>query len=393
MMTLHSPTANHPVPRLARAVVIALFGFLATGLAPLALAQQQPLEPADSFGEMVEVTEVLMDVLVTDGDGNVVLGLGPEDFTVIDEGQERPVTGVSFYSNRFELKEGVQGIQHPAVDEVLADRYFILFFHDQRRLAEPSGRIYRRQVDAARQARRWVEEEMLQGDWVAVVGYDVKLKVFADFTRDRGHLVEAIDYAARSRDPKNEWLSRRPDVPEGTPSLLAHLPSGKELRKESKRIYDGLSLVAEATHDIVGRKNMLLFTIGFGELRNIAGNSGFIAGGITARPDERYYPDLEASLNDNNVAVYPIELTPPEFESSQQDFLQLLASDSGGEYFFNFVSFITPMRLIADEANGYYLLSYAAEHPSGESGYRDVEVEVTNPELKVRARTGYRFGT
>lgn len=387
------PTARRATERAIRLTLRALIPIALLGLGTSTLWAQDGDRPAGQFGEMVEVTEVLMDVLVTDRDGNVVLGLGPDDFTIVDDGDERPVTGASFYSNRFLVRDDAEGIQHPAVDEVLADRYFILFFHDQRRLAEPSNRLFRRQVQAARQAERWVREEMLQGDWVAVVGYDVKLKVFADYTQDREHLVQAIEFASRGRDPKNEWASRRPDALDDRPSLLAHLPAGKELRKQSTRMYDAMSLVAEASHQIVGRKNLLLFTIGFGELRNIAGSSGFVAGGVTSRVDERFYPDLEASLNDNNVAVYPIELTPPEFESSQQDFLQRLATDSGGRYHYNFVSFITPLRQIADEANGYYLLSYAAEHPTGENGYRDVKVEVTNPELRVRARTGYRFGT
>ena len=55
-------------------------------------------------------------------------------------------------------------------------------------------------------------------------------------------------------------------------------------------------------------------------------------------------------------------------------------------------NFITPLRRIADESNGYYLLSYLAQHPAGEVGYRKVKVTTRNPEFRVRARKGYRYG-
>lgn len=347
--------------------------------------------PEASFGELVEVSEVLLDVLVTNKDGDVVLGLEPEDFVIVDDKTERPVTGADFYSNRFLMKEDAAGkIQHPPQDEIPSDRYFILFFHDQRR-NDAGNFLFRRQMRAAKHAKRWIREEMLQGDWVAVLSYDYKLKVQTDFTQDRAQLEEAVRRASLGKDPSNEWSSRRQDLPEDTPSLLAHLPEGKELRDNSEHLYDGLSLAAEATRDIHGRKNLLLFTIGFGDIRNAAGGTG-LSNGAVSRPDERYYPGLKASLNDNNVAVYPIDLTPSEWEHTQRDFLNVLAADTGGFYHFNFVSFMTPLRQIADEANGYYLLSYQAEHGSGESGYRNLKVKTRNPEFKVRARTGYRFG-
>ena len=366
--------------------------FLATGLllwSPSPAAAQN--EPDASFGELVEVSEVLLDVLVTNKDGDVVLGLEPEDFVIVDDKQERPVTGAEFYSNRFLMREAADGkIQHPPQDEIPSDRYFIFFFHDQRR-NDPANLLFRRQMRAAKHAQRWIREEMLQGDWVAVLSYDYKLKVQSDFTQDRSQLEEAVRRASLGKNPSNEWSSRRPDLPDDTPSLLAYLPEGDELRDNSKHLYDGLSLVAEATHDIHGRKTLMLFTIGFGDIRNAGGGTG-LGNGAVSRPDERYYPDLKASLNDNNVAVYPIDLTPSEWEHTQRDFLNVLAVDTGGFYHFNFVSFMTPLKQIADEANGYYLLSYQAEHPSGETGYRRLQIKTRNPEFKVRARTGYRFG-
>ncbi|MCP4656502.1 MAG: VWA domain-containing protein, partial [bacterium] len=330
-----------------------------------------------------------LDVLVTDRQGNVILGLGPDDFIIEEAGETIPLTGASFYSNRFRLREDTAvKVQHPLPNEVPADRHFILFFHDQLRLAAEQTIMVRQQLQASRQSQRWVNEEMLPGDWVAVVSYDVKLKVHQEFTRDRDSLVRALKDAAQGKDPGNIWATRREPV-EGQPSLLGHLPEGHDLRDETTTIYDGLRLLAEATRDIMGRKSVVLFSAGFGDLE-IIGRSLETS---YAKPDPRYYPALVQALNDNNVAIYPVDLAPSEMETAQRHSLTQLASDSGGTYYGQFVNFITPLQQIADENNGYYLLSYQAEHPAGEAGYRQVKVEARNPEFRVRARRGYRYGT
>ena len=371
------PDRHHRVqPPLAILCLVLPLAFIATS----SLAQQPNIE----FGETVEVSEVLLDVLVTDKQGNVVVGLDRDDFLIEEEGDPREPTSVSFYSNRFELREGEGGIQHPAPNEVVSDRHFVLFFHDPRLVGGPlQGTLLRRHLDATRRSRQWVEEEMLPGDWVAVASYSVKLRIHQDFTQDRAALLAALDNAARGKSPSNDVATRRPEPAEGQPSLLVNLPLGKELRKKTTRMYDALTVLADATQGIVGRKNVLLFTIGWGDIQS---------GGLTSEPDWRYYPEMKQALNDHNVAVYPIYLLPEATQTLQGHFLNLLASETGGRYYENFVNFITPIKEVADEANGYYLISYQAEHPAGEIGYREVEVRTRNPELRVKARQGYKYG-
>lgn len=366
-------------------IVFILLAAVTAGLVPsFAFAAEE--QPATEFGELVEVSEVLLDVLVTDKKGNVIVGLDADDFVVTDAGEPVALTGASFYSNRFEIRDDDPSrVKKPAANEVPADRYFIFFFHDQLRRGGEVNPLVRQQFEAARKTERWIREEMLPGDWVAVVSYDVKLKVHQDFTRDRQALMRALKDATQGTDPAKVWSSRRPEVPEGQPTLLAHLPEGKALRDETTLIYDGMRLVGEATRDIVGRKSLVLFSTGFGRL-----DTSFPD---VALPDGRYYPDLEQALNDHNVAVYSVDLTPVGWTSSQQNFLTELSVDTGGAYYGTFNNFLVPLRQIADEANGYYLLSYQSEHPAGEAGYRKVKVETRNPDFKVRARKGYRFGS
>jgi VWFA-related protein len=350
----------------------------AVSLAP-AMPAQAP--PEAKFGEKINVHEVLLDVLVTDAKGHVIVGLGPDDFVVKEDGKPVSITGVSFYSNRslaepaaVAAKKGIKAAEAPE------DRYFVLFFDDQRSNAADAPELLSQQMQAVQRTRDWVSRELTPHDWVAVVSYDQKLKVQQDFTHDRKALAAAVSDAMKGTDHESNWPSRVPQG--GGPSLIAGLPRGLALRDKTATIYDAMDVLAEAAGKITGRKNLLLFSNGFGQINNF--------GQYT--PDERYYPPMVHTLNDNNVAVYPIDLVPEGTQHTLTDAMNQLASDTGGRYFFNFTNFITPLKQVAQENSGYYLLSYGTEKPAGRAGYQEVQVQTTNPDFKVRARKGYEYG-
>jgi VWFA-related protein len=343
----------------------------------------QAQEPQEPFKGEVTVNEVLLDVLVTDARGNVIVGLGKEDFVVTEKGRPVELTGVTFYSNR-RLLESTPALAKEGVstEQVPEDRYFILLFDDQKDVAAEAPRLLSQQMEAARRAREWVQSELLRNDWVAVVSYDTRLKVQQDFTNDRKALAEAISDAVKGKDREGNYPSRI-DPTKG-PSLQAGLPTGDALREETPTVYEALQVLAEAAGDIRGRKNLLLFTSGLPGRPDAFGQQ-FL-------PDPRYFEPTVRALNGNNVAVYALDLTPADTEHSLSDILNRVANDTGGRYYFNFTNFATPLGQLAKENNGYYLLSYSSEQPAGESGFQAVEVKTANPEFRVRARRGYEYG-
>lgn len=241
--------------------------------------------------------------------------------------------------------------------------------------------MVRRQLDAGRRAKQWVERELLPNDWVAVASYDHKLKLQVDFTKDRQTITRAIDEAMKGRDPEQNWPSRSASAT--GPALLDDLPQGNALRQETLRIYDAVRVLAEAAGEIRGRKNLVFFTTGFGQINNVG----------QYLQDPRYYPPMMQALNDNNVAAYMIDLTPLQVRHTMSDAMNQLAEETGGEYFFNFTNFATPLGQIAEENNGYYLLAYRSGHPAGESGFQKVRVRTKNPQFEVKAREGYVYGS
>lgn len=344
-----------------------------------------PGTPAEvpAFGEQIDVTEVLLDIVAVDKKGRPVEGLGPDDFQVEENGQPVNLTGVSFYSTRYaQPATGAAASSHSAAagSELPASRYFIFFFHDQRRNAGPGNQLMQQQLDAGRKSRAWIEHTMGPSDWAAVLSYDVRLNIHQDFTQNREALEQAIEQATvGSHDPGIRTPRQRRRAIADGPSIFRNLPSGPTLEKQTARIYDGLRVAAEATGYLVGRKNLLLFSIGFGRLD----------GTPFARPDPRYYPALEHALNANNVAVYPLDLTPNGIDHIQENFLNQLAADSGGYYFRNFVSFAVPLARIARENTGYYLLSYSTPRARDAAhSYRTIKVRTTRPKVTLRAPRG-----
>lgn len=351
---------------------------LALALVPAAVRAQDEQPPRDErFGGEITVNEVLLDVLVTDRKGNVIVGLTPQDFVVKEAGKPVDLTGVTFYSNRRLVGTAREGV---AVDKVPEDRYFILFFDDQKDSAAEAPVLLSRQVEAGQRARDWVLKERQPADWVAVVSYDTKLKVQQDFTRDGRALADAVAAAMKGKDAEGNWPSR---IKEGEgPSLYAALPKGNELRDKTGTIYDAMRVLARAAGNIRGRKNLVMFSTGFGRVNSF---NQYV-------PDPRYYPEMADALNDNNVAVYGIDLAPAGTVHPLASSINQLAVDTGGQYYATFNSFSTPLKQIGEENSGYYLLSYQSEQPAGKSGFQDVQVTTTNPEFKVRARKGYAFG-
>src|SRR5262245_35733171 len=114
---------------LRRTLRLALSAVLLSMCAHAALAQQP-----GPYGEQVNVNEVLIDALVTDSQGNIVLGLDKNDFVVRQDGKPVELDSAVFYSNRRFLESsqlaGQLGIDPKQVPD---NRYFIVFLHDQRR--------------------------------------------------------------------------------------------------------------------------------------------------------------------------------------------------------------------------------------------------------------------
>ena len=345
-----------------------------------------PIEAQESpqvvFEEELEITEVLLDVLVTDKADQVIIGLGKDDFLVKENGKDVELTGVVFYSSR-ELLGSKEALERYglSVDEVTEERYFIVLIQQQRSVAGEVPGILSRQMEAARDLETWIAQDLQPGDLVAVATFESRLEITQDFTSNLQDLRQAVHSAAQGQGQPQNWPSRQPAEVSG-PSLLRHMPTGKELGNATKDIYEALQVIARAAGSIRGRKNLIFFGRGVGQMNRMG----------RWEPDSRFYRPTVEALNDNNVAMYPLSLMPQGSRHSLEDSLSSLASDTGGTFHRLFTSFTIPLEMIATENGGYYLLSFQSRRPAGKTGYQKVKIKTRSPELVVRGRQGYRFG-
>lgn len=340
-------------------------------------------EPQPEFAEEIEVSEVLLDVLVTDRQGRVIVGLGADDFIVEEDGAAVDLTSVTFYSSR-ELLESTEPLaqQHRSIDEIPQERYFILFFQQQRRSAAEVPGLLSRQMEAGRDVSAWLADELQVRDFAAVALFESRLEIVQDFTNSVADLQEALTIAVKGQGSRRNWPSRQPEAGAGAPSLLRHLPTGRDLGKATGDTYEALQVLARAAGQVQGRKILVFFGRGVGEMNSFG----------VWEPDSRFFGPTVETLNDNNVALYPLSVMPMGSRHTLEDSLSALANETGGTYHRQFTSFTTPLSMISSENGGYYLLSYRTRREKGTSGFQQVKVRLRNPELTVRARRGYRFG-
>ena len=346
--------------------IAAALSILALGLP--AFAQQPALE------ERVDVNVVLLDTIVTDSKGSQILGLAKEDFVVRENGVEQTIDSVDYFTNRRLLDQREANAPFK-VEQVREERYFIVFFDKP---VDPG--VFGARINLARQAMsRFVREELKEGDRVAVVGHDVRLKVYSDFTSDEKTLDRALIEATRF----GRGITKAPA--ETGPSILRNV-AAKTMMERTGSVYQALDVLADAVRPIRARKNLLLFSPGILELTEDV-REGMIMG-----RSRHFDPALE-SLNAANVSVYPIQLQQDvSLEPVFHQRLEELADSTGGHYFRFNTSFAPAIDKIDDTNAGYYLLTYRTRNPQAGT-FQKVDVSVRNqPDLRVTSRSGYLAG-
>lgn len=340
---------------------------LALSLLAVSAFAQQP-----KVSEKVDVNLVLIDTTVTDSRGHQILGLDKGDFVVTENGKPITVDSVDYFTNR-QLLDSKESKAAFKVDRVRDDRYFIFFFDKPE-----SDKLFEELNRARRAVTNFVTKQMKPGDLVAIVGHDVRLRVFSDFTDDKKQIQTALDAAATHA----LGLSGATGTPD-QPSIMRNLDT-KRMVEHTGTVYEALDTLADSLRPIHARKELVLFTPG------IVANDEEVRGPMVLN-ESRYYKPMIESLNGANVTVYPTNLSLDGPEVAHQT-LTRIARETGGEYYRLNVSFDTPLKRVENTTNGYYLLAYYSPHAPGEHGFQKVSVALKNREFTVKSREGYEYG-
>jgi VWFA-related protein len=341
--------------------------------APLLAQQPQPV--AQPFTERVDVNLVQLDAIVTDSRGNQMLGLGKDDFVVRENGQPLPVDSVDYFSNR-RLINAPESAAAFKVERVHEERYLIFFFDKITSDFSSQAEMIRARNDVI----RFLDDRLRAEDRVAIVGHDVRLKVYSDFTSDKAQIRRALN------DATSYGLGLRTKNAAATgPSIMRNMDIDRMISKTGS-VYEALDLLGDALRPIPARKDVVIFSNG------IIGPDEDVRGGLIMNRS-RYYDPMIESLNSADVTLYPVSLQSgpivPEYVHQN---LSTMAADTNGEYYRLHASYVTPLKQIEKKTAGYYLISYYTKKRPGEHGFQKVSVALRNPEFKVSARSGYSYG-
>lgn len=416
-------------------------------VSPSAVAAPQDEAAPDQpgvFGEIIEVRLINLEAVVTDKEGERVIGLSPSDFRLLVDGEE---VSIEFFS---EVRGGVamESTGVPLGMELAPGTA----------VGQPVGTSYLVFIDdffSITRDRNLVIDQIIEDvanlgaeDRVAVVAFDGRdLEMLSSWT---GSVPEVQDVLRTARERPSKGLQRLTErsrfddanqvatiseqlrYDDRQVSLEAYLTPEERfyagmLAGQVERAVQAASATLRSFAQPPGRKVMLMamgswpflpgdFVVsdirrplmdhrvpGGGELfrplTETANRLGYTLYPIDVPGFDRAQGDITANLQGgtNGRIAYNEGLNDPRTgvgrqaafvrEQEAHYTMQFLAEETGGR------AFINSQRLEAFESaradtRSYYWLGFTPQW-QGDDSYHDIEIELVDPSLEIRSRTGF----
>jgi len=352
------------------------------GLLPLVVGVAQAFKPAVA-PPSITTSVVRVDAFTSDARGRAVENLKPSDFALTENGESQAIDDVRFVRDdgrdaaeqavavRSEFDEQVEAARGgPRLFAIYLDEYHV----------SPGA-----STDRAREAlTRFVDQDLGPGDLVAVLKpLDSLLTIRLTRNRDLvRHEIESFEGRRGLYAPRNAFER---NYIAGAPARIDQVRA-----QVATSALNALVVHLGALRD--GRKSVLFVSEGMAGVSRRRGLEGLPSVDTVIRSANRY-----------NVSIYPVDPASPEKGESESDgdvgekqtrereTLRSLAEGTDGRATLDAG---TPddlgraMQQMVSDASAYYLLTYRSSH-ADDGKFREVQVKVTRPGVRVRARKGY----
>src|SRR5688500_9897913 len=240
-------------------------------------AKPSPTPPDD--GDVVKISTALIqiDVTVTDRRGKIVNDLRPDEIEIYENGRKQDISNFSFVSNvratveKPVVKKGEPVLPPPTPIKPEAVRRTIALVVDDLTLSFESTYYVRRAL------KKFVDEQMQEGDLVAIIRTGAGIGALQQFTNDRRQLHAAIERggsneAGSGKIGASEPLQAKIDTgaPEDEPEPGERTPEGieREITDFRESLFatgtlGAVNYVVRGMQDLPGRKSVLLLSDGF----------------------------------------------------------------------------------------------------------------------------------
>jgi Ca-activated chloride channel homolog len=314
---------------------------------PAAAATQQSeqeIDPDDVIS--VETTEILLPVTVRDSDGQLVSGLTRNDFRVVEDGIDQPLSDFS--------------LRQVPVDAVL--------------MVDASSSVAQN-LDDFRKAAEGFAAHLAVDDRISLIQFDDRVLLLQDWTKSLVQLRRAL------RRVSPGMFTRFNDA------LL--LAARDQMPRPNARhaiivLTDGIDSGRGTTFDTALRAALQSQTTVY-----VVSNSGM----------ERVKKQTELSallsgsqseLRFNELKIGDLRLGLAALDASERNMDQLTTATGGRLYKpGSFNDLERTYTEVADELRHQYALYYSPLNRKHDGAFRRVKVETRNPSLRVAARIGY----
>ena len=374
---------------------------------------------APTFGEVISVRVVNLEVVVTDRKGQRIPGLGPEDFRLLVDGDETPI---DFFS---EVREGlapsdVEEAQSlppaPGLVDGRASVNFLVFIDDFFSIGRDRDSVLRALAEDL--------DHLGADDRMALIAYDGRnLEELAGWTNSRDVLERALEKARQRRSyGLQRYGERRASDNSGVGlgpgafgrSRLSPLARNyaQRLELQVERSIEAAAATMRSFASAPGRKVLLVLAGGWpSSPAYYAADSGgfpnFAAFETGIRSHDRLLSPLTDTANLLGFTVYPIDVpgmqetfrsdASQRFPSTDTQLLdrednveatlRFLARETGGRALFDSRR-SHALEIVAEDTRSYYWLGFTLNRRSDDRQH-DIEVEVLRPGLRTRSRLGF----
>ncbi|MHB1839795.1 MAG: VWA domain-containing protein [Acidobacteriaceae bacterium] len=369
-----------------------------------------------SFTLKINSDIVLTNVIVRDKKtGEVVTGLKPSDFTVLENGKPQRILSLDFENVDDLARQGEGTVSGAGGANTTAQQVQLFSKNGQvdeaalrnRRLIVMMFDLSSMQVEdldrAVAAAKEYVQRQMQPADLVAIVSLGTSLSLDQDFTSDKSLILRQLN---RYNGNEGQGMAAGGDgTTNGTQDLSAsYTPDESEYNyvNTDVKLY-AIEAVSRALQRIPQRKSLLFFSGGL--TRTGIENQASLNAAINA--------SVRANLSIYTVDVRGLEALPPvgdaqtaslrgnaaysgaaainQFSTnySSQETLSTLSTDTGGKAFFDSNDFAPAFQRIQRDTAAYYEVAFRSSNLARDGKFRKLTVRVKRPGVKLEYRPGY----
>lgn len=381
---------------------------------------------------------ILVDVSVRDKKGQPIDGLTAADFEVLENGKTQEVVTFAYEkvapakativttSTLSKAGEGKGAVPvtvgsatptpgKPAAatidasatpltsDEVAGHRVWILLFDTSSMQPEDVQK-------AADAALKWSNEKMSTSDLVAIAAISSTLQILTDFTNDKAKITATLKaFAVTDGTAVGEADASTMSSDEATTTSTTDVTTVDSSTQELDSFNNdmrlrGLKTICDSLVSIQQHKAILYFSSGMA--RNGSDNAVESRAAVNAcsRANTSINPIDSRGLqvvvaggsarqgSRGGVGAFSGRGVAQQFAqmAAQQETLQSLASDTGGQAFTDSNDFGEAFAAVEKDISSYYILGYSSTNTKQDGSFRKIEVKLKSKiDAKLSSREGY----